>query len=551
MKKLIKKILREHQDPRLNQPLQVGDVIELMYMDDPYNPIPPMTRGVVMGFESTPGEGKILVRWIIDAENEEFRNMPMIPEVDIWRKITPELKEQTESSTPDEKMDNLGLPQSMQYDHNVRKHVPTSRVSPQVFFKITKSLIDDMTKDSVKDIADALGHINDSGLFTDTLKLYGVNTRLDRLLSEKLFWAIHDNWDKFNSDNPPQSYEELELRPIKKYEVPVTDFVNRSIAIDYIVTEYGFSADEVYQLIQNNEDGEYVYYEWDMEDGYREEVGNEEQTDSSDIGEPKEVEFINESRNKRIIKENPSPEENDIIDDLKELVRTWDACESDMPVACKYKTQIQEVIYKYTNLPITEEKQLQEPMNEGSGGRGGSLPVYEFDKIDNKIVQNLLKQYTCGEIDQMNRYSEEYVHGQLSDMLKLYGRHLSPAYEFYPKQLVQFIVDKGCPDDYTQFMGERLPDINQYAIDMTYTETDVVAKTAEVIIHDTNFQSAMCAARDNFWEYEPDTYDTEIIDSDYQGNEEWTSVTVNGTTKWNIHGGSKNDDNYNPTEVDC
>ena len=60
-----------------------------------------------------------------------------------------------------------------------------------------------------------------------------------------------------------------------------------------------------------------------------------------------------------------------------------------MPVACKYKTQIQEVIYKYTNLPITEEKQLQEPMNEGSGGRGGSLPVYEFDKIDNKIVQIL------------------------------------------------------------------------------------------------------------------------------------------------------------------
>ena len=551
MKKLIKKILREHQDPRLNQPLQVGDVIELMYMDDPYNPIPPMTRGVVMGFESTPGEGKILVRWIIDAENEEFRNMPMIPEVDIWRKITPELKEQTESSTPDEKIDNLGLPQSMQYDHNVRKHVPTPRISPQVFFKITKSLIDDMTKDSVKDIADALGHINDSGLFTDTLKLYGVNTRLDRLLNEKLFWAIHDNWDKFNSDNPPQSYEELELRPIKKYEVPVTDFVNRSIAIDYIVTEYGFSADEVYQLIQNNEDGEYVYYEWDMEDGYREEVGNEEQTDSSDIGEPKEVGFINESRNKRIIKENPSPEENDIIDDLKELVRTWDACESDMPVACKYKTQIQEVIYKYTNLPITEEKQLQEPMNEGSGGRGGSLPVYEFDKIDNKIVQNLLKQYTCGEIDQMNRYSEEYVSGELSDMLKLYGRHLSPAYEYYPKQLVQFIVDKGCPDDYTQFMGERLPDINQYAIDMTFTETDTVAKTAEVIINDTNFQSAMCAARENFWEYEPDTYDHDVIDSDYGGNEEWTSVTVNGTTKWRIQGGSQNDDNYNPTEVDC
>jgi len=42
-----------------------------------------------------------------------------------------------------------------------------------------------------------------------------------------------------------------------------------------------------------------------------------------------------------------------------------------------------------------------------------------------------------------------------------------------------------------------------------------------------------------------------VIDSDYGGNEEWTSVTVNGITKWRIQGGSQNDDNYNPTEVDC
>jgi|TARA_R100000664_G_C2745063_1_gene132944 hypothetical protein len=83
------------EDKRVNQPLVVGDVIELIYMDDPYNPISPLTRGVVMGFEPTPGMDKILVRWIIDADNEEFRNMPMIPEADIWRKITPTVKENT------------------------------------------------------------------------------------------------------------------------------------------------------------------------------------------------------------------------------------------------------------------------------------------------------------------------------------------------------------------------------------------------------------------------------------------------------------------------
>jgi len=43
-----------------------------------------------MGFEDVPGgEPKILVKWIIedDNDNKVFRNMPMIPEVDVWKKI--------------------------------------------------------------------------------------------------------------------------------------------------------------------------------------------------------------------------------------------------------------------------------------------------------------------------------------------------------------------------------------------------------------------------------------------------------------------------------
>lgn len=86
-----------NKDKRINQPLVVGDVIELIYMDDPYNPISPLTRGVVMGFEPTPGMDKILVKWIIedDKDDKVFRNMPMIPEADIWRKITPTVKENT------------------------------------------------------------------------------------------------------------------------------------------------------------------------------------------------------------------------------------------------------------------------------------------------------------------------------------------------------------------------------------------------------------------------------------------------------------------------
>ena len=87
------KTLSEHKDKRYNQPLEEGDVIQLIYMDDPWSPVLPLTRGVVMGFEDVPGgEPKILVRWIIEDEknSEVFRNMPMIPEVDVWKKIEKE-----------------------------------------------------------------------------------------------------------------------------------------------------------------------------------------------------------------------------------------------------------------------------------------------------------------------------------------------------------------------------------------------------------------------------------------------------------------------------
>ena len=82
--------ISEHKekDKRYNQPVEVGDIIELLHMDDPWNPILPLTKGIVMGFESVPGgEDKILVTWIVDPENDKLSNMPMIPEVDVWRKI--------------------------------------------------------------------------------------------------------------------------------------------------------------------------------------------------------------------------------------------------------------------------------------------------------------------------------------------------------------------------------------------------------------------------------------------------------------------------------
>ncbi len=83
--------INEQEEDNLNPDVEVGDVVELIYMDDPYG-ISPMTRGVVMGFESMGPMGeKILVRWIIKTEEgeEEFRNLPLIKDVDYWRIAQP------------------------------------------------------------------------------------------------------------------------------------------------------------------------------------------------------------------------------------------------------------------------------------------------------------------------------------------------------------------------------------------------------------------------------------------------------------------------------
>ena len=47
------KTLNEQSEVKEHNPdVEVGDVIELIYMDDPWADIGPMTRGIVTGFES-------------------------------------------------------------------------------------------------------------------------------------------------------------------------------------------------------------------------------------------------------------------------------------------------------------------------------------------------------------------------------------------------------------------------------------------------------------------------------------------------------------------
>jgi len=74
----------------LNPPVQIGDVIELLHLEDPYSPIPLLTKGIVVGFDKDPLEDRLLVRWIIDPDGPEFKNMPLYPSIDAYRLVRSE-----------------------------------------------------------------------------------------------------------------------------------------------------------------------------------------------------------------------------------------------------------------------------------------------------------------------------------------------------------------------------------------------------------------------------------------------------------------------------
>ena len=104
------KSINEQKENNLNPDVEVGDVIELIHMDDPWG-ISPMTKGIVVGFESMGSMGeKILVRWIIKTEEgkEEFRNLPLIKDADYWRIVNPLSQEVNEENQTDLDLERFG-----------------------------------------------------------------------------------------------------------------------------------------------------------------------------------------------------------------------------------------------------------------------------------------------------------------------------------------------------------------------------------------------------------------------------------------------------------
>ena len=81
-------LMEEKKDNKFKENLEVGDLIELLALDDPYADIPLRTRGIVLEIEKTPWGIKYNVRWMIGNQPYGWRTFSLLPESgDLWRKV--------------------------------------------------------------------------------------------------------------------------------------------------------------------------------------------------------------------------------------------------------------------------------------------------------------------------------------------------------------------------------------------------------------------------------------------------------------------------------
>jgi hypothetical protein len=178
-------------------------------------------------------------------------------------------------------------------------------------------------------------------------------------LADKIYWAANDNRIGI-LDGSITSYDQLWLRPLVEYKVPLFENAREWKTVYWAPKVECYSKEDAFNTVLYDEDGLYDQWEWDGDPSYHidsDEWDSEGKELDSEIEVVKTIypgekgrESIKESINEEI---GPSPEENDIMSELNELVQTWDGCEDGMPVACRYKNQVQELIDRYKSKPLT------------------------------------------------------------------------------------------------------------------------------------------------------------------------------------------------------
>ena len=393
----------------------------------------------------------------------------------------------------------------------------------------------------VVDTRDNLATLASYNLNNNEVKVYGKNRAIADILRSIAHELVHHKQledGRIDRDNPPQDIGgeiEDEANAVAGRLVKAFGYNNRTI---YENWDKSMCADPEQGEFFCQDGGENLgISDIFKDDGYNLIHGFAEKFHLSDVT-PEEEETYHPEGSKKVKKNNYKPNLNkgpfNIPVNLSEI--------KSLEVAKKMIEKQIHFLQESDNM--SEEQKLLREAPQTTLKRVDNT----ITEVDARIMRQIVREYSPTDIEEMvNEHPNEL---EVSSIMKLFGLTGGDV-DNLSKQYIQFIWNKGIPTDFEDYIGQTLPPIIEYEISRTFTEHETVLKVSTINVEDTNFQSAICDAEVNWWEYDAETEHIETIDSDYLGEEEWDEVYVNGKLMWSENSRRGNDEAYNPNRREC
>lgn len=151
------------------------------------------------------------------------------------------------------------------------------QINKDLFFRIVKMVVE---KESKKDIEfyEQQGQWEKDKFLNPYTKLFGAESMefYSNGLGNKLYWAILENYDGIKNGTITTP-EQLIIPQLKKYSVQVQEEISVLMVHQFTIDIEAFNETDAVNEVNQNEDGEYNYWNYENTPGYQNWTDNEEQ----------------------------------------------------------------------------------------------------------------------------------------------------------------------------------------------------------------------------------------------------------------------------------
>ena len=341
-----------------------------------------------------------------------------------------------------------------------------------MFFLMVKMLVEYMDESEWSTLIDGYNMYDRVEKINKVTKLFGKQLYDSHPSSmvNKLFWAVIDNHEDIVSGEIDE-FKYLTVRPLKTFSMSLLEYMEETNRYDWEVIINGYDEWDTREFVVDNADGDFDPWANNSDYDYDKEHTNTHRQGMDIVS--MEEETITESTNLNEESSIPSAEVNDVA-------------------------------------------------NVGED--------YVIGRIDAAIMDRIVRDYSVTEIQLFNK-KMWFDLELLDDTLKMFGKKGDDGK--LVKKYVQFIWDNGVPENFTPFIGQKLPRMKKFKFTYRWEREEIESFNGDIIVYGTDYETTLCDVKSDMWEYEmQDIRSTGILRED-DDLYELMSASVDGSGVFN------------------